>query len=98
MPQPQQARSRVRAPCGRLPRFSRVLSCTHHVHSELHSAAAPSLDALNPSEALTSVACAMAQPQRVCLLTARSLYVQVPFDAARELDAAGAWQHTCKRL
>ena len=40
-----------------LPCLSRVLSCTQHVHSELHSAAAPSLDALSLREALASVAC-----------------------------------------
>ena len=40
-----------------VPRFSRMLSCCQHVHSELHTAAAPSLDALSLREALTSVAC-----------------------------------------
>ena len=40
-----------------LPRFSRALSCSQHVYSELHSTAAPSLDAHSLSEALTSAAC-----------------------------------------
>ena len=39
-----------------LPRMSRVLSCSQHVHSEPHSAAAPSLDALSLRQVLTSVA------------------------------------------
>ena len=40
-----------------LPRSNRVHSCSQHAYPELHSAAAQSLYALNPSEALTSVAC-----------------------------------------
>ena len=55
MPQPQQGRSTHAHRC--FPRFSRVLSCTHHVHHELHSAAAQSSNAHSFREARTSVAC-----------------------------------------
>ena len=40
-----------------LPRINRMLSCSQHVHSEPHNAAAPLLDALSLRQALTSVAC-----------------------------------------